>query len=88
MTFKPLNWEIISHPMNWATIILMLIIAGTFGHLVLSLFKIEPSTQEGSAYNNLPAGQYPGQAVSGAITPQSAGFMNQPSPYNASYVQH
>lgn len=42
---KPVNWKMISHPMNWVTILLMLIIAGAIGHTVLSYFGMEPSTQ-------------------------------------------
>lgn len=37
------NWELIKNPLNWAIILLMLIIAATFGHLLLSYFGIEPA---------------------------------------------
>lgn len=53
---KPVNWRIISHPLNWVVIILMLVIAGTAGHLLLSLFGSEPDTGKDS-YSDLPAGQ-------------------------------
>jgi hypothetical protein len=39
-----LNTRIITHPMNWVIVILMLMIAGIFGHLLLSLFDQEPTT--------------------------------------------
>jgi hypothetical protein len=39
-----INTEIIKHPMNWIIVFLMLTIAAIFGHLVLSLVKIEPAT--------------------------------------------
>jgi hypothetical protein len=31
-----LNFDLLKHPMNWLTILLMLIIAGIAGHLLLS----------------------------------------------------
>ncbi len=39
-----INTRIISHPMNWAIIMLMLIIGAMFGHLLLSFFDHEPAT--------------------------------------------
>jgi hypothetical protein len=39
-----INTRIISHPMNWIIIFLMLVIAGIFGHLLLTLLDQEPST--------------------------------------------
>lgn len=56
---EPLNWKIVGHPLNWVTILLMLIIAGAFGHLVLGLFGMNPATKESSSYTRLPAGQSP-----------------------------
>lgn len=56
---EPLNWKIISHPMNWATILLMVIIAGAFGHLVLTFLGYNPATKTSSSYTQLPAGQSP-----------------------------
>lgn len=56
---EPLNWKIVGHPMNWITILLMLIIAGAFGHLVLTLFGMNPATKDSSSYAALPAGQSP-----------------------------
>ena len=41
-----INTRIISHPMNWAIVILMLIIGAMFGHLLLSFFEQEPKTGE------------------------------------------
>lgn len=56
---EPLNWRIVSHPINWVTILLMLIIAGAFGHMALTLFGKNPATKDGSSYAQLPAGQSP-----------------------------
>lgn len=39
--------------MNWLTIWLMILIAGIFGHLLLTLFEQEPSTAKTAA---MPAG--------------------------------
>lgn len=41
---KFINLRLLSHPINWLTIILMLVIAGIGGHLLLSLVGVEPST--------------------------------------------
>lgn len=38
------NWNLIKHPINWAIILLMLIIAGMAGSLLLSHFGVEPET--------------------------------------------
>jgi hypothetical protein len=37
------NTRIITHPLNWAIIILMLVIAVMGGHLLLSYFDHEPA---------------------------------------------
>ena len=42
---KPINYKLIAHPLNWITIILMLVIAGAIGHTLLSYLGHEPSTQ-------------------------------------------
>lgn len=72
---RPINTGLIAHPINWLTILLMVIIAGSIGHLALSYFGIEP--QGGSTYGNTPAGQSPGQVASGAIDPQYAPLDSQ-----------
>jgi hypothetical protein len=41
---KFINVKLLSHPLNWLTIFLMLVIAAIAGHEVLSLAKIEPTT--------------------------------------------
>lgn len=46
------NIGILKNPLNWATILLMLLIAGIAGHLVLSLFNIEPATSNQNEGNN------------------------------------
>ena len=38
------NWGLLKHPLNWLTIVLMLLIAGFAGHLLLSAAGIEPGT--------------------------------------------
>lgn len=43
-----INWNLVKHPMNWAVILLMLLIAAMAGHLVLSYFGIEPATADNS----------------------------------------
>jgi hypothetical protein len=37
------NTGLITQPVNWITILLMLVIAGIAGHLLLSYFKTEPA---------------------------------------------
>lgn len=39
-----INTKIIAHPMNWIIILLMLAIAGIFGHLLLSALDQEPAS--------------------------------------------
>lgn len=53
-----LNWKLISHPMNWVIIMLMLIIAGIFGHLILSVLDQEPASVT-QVPAGLPAGYSP-----------------------------
>lgn len=71
---QAVNWKMVSHPMNWITFLLMVIIAGAIGHLFLSYLGIEPSTTKGKvlAFSQMPAGQSPGEVASGAIEPQTA----------------
>jgi hypothetical protein len=40
------NWRILSHPINWLTVLLMLIIAGLFGHYLLTMFDQSPATKD------------------------------------------
>lgn len=35
MNFLPINWQLIGSPVNWAIIVLMLLIGGFVLHLVL-----------------------------------------------------
>jgi hypothetical protein len=70
---SPVNFKMVSHPMNWLTFMLMVLIAGSIGHLTLSYLGIEPNTpRKSSGYDDMPAGQSPGEAASGAITPQGS----------------
>ena len=39
-----LNTRILSHPINWLIVFLMLVIAGMFGHLLMTLFNQAPAT--------------------------------------------
>ena len=48
-----INTRIITHPLNWAIIIMMLVIAGMAGHLLASYFDQEPTHKNDS---NLPQG--------------------------------
>jgi hypothetical protein len=49
-----INWKLIGHPLNWSIILLMLVIAGIFGHLLLSLLEQEPANV--STLAGLPQG--------------------------------
>ena len=69
---EAVNWKMVSHPMNWITFLLMVIIAGAIGHLFLSYLGIEPATKSTLAFSQMPAGQSPGEVASGAISPQTA----------------
>jgi hypothetical protein len=37
-----INLNLLSHPMNWLIVFLMLVIAAVAGHEILSLVKVEP----------------------------------------------
>lgn len=39
-----INTRLISHPMNWAIVILMLVLAAIGGHLLMSFLDQEPAT--------------------------------------------
>ena len=39
-----INTRLMSNPMNWLTVLLMLFIAGIFGHYVLALFDQDPAS--------------------------------------------
>jgi hypothetical protein len=70
-----INWKIALHPMNWATIIAMLLLAGVGAHLLLEYLGHTPDTEataNASAYTEQPAGQSPGQDAAGAIDPQGS----------------
>lgn len=49
MAFEPLNWNLIKNPLNWAIVLLMLLLATVAGHLLLTYFGIEPETATSSA---------------------------------------
>lgn len=38
------NVGLLKHPLNWLTVIMMLILAAAAGGLMLSLFGVEPTT--------------------------------------------
>jgi hypothetical protein len=70
---KLLNLKLMSHPINWVTITVMLLLAGAFGHLLLEYLGHSPDTKERrSAWTEQPAGQSPGQEAAGAIDPQGS----------------
>lgn len=52
---NPVNWKLISHPMNWIVVLLMLVIAGTFGVLVFDLIGMKAAT--GNIDPDLAVGQ-------------------------------
>lgn len=52
---NPVNWKLISHPMNWIIVLLMLVIAGTFGVLIFDLIGMKAAT--GEIDPNLAVGQ-------------------------------
>jgi hypothetical protein len=52
---NPINWKLISHPINWVVIFLMLVIAGTAGVLLLDLLGMKVATS--SINPNLAVGQ-------------------------------
>jgi hypothetical protein len=68
-----INWKLIGHPMNWAIVVMMLLIAGAGAHLLLQLLGQTPDTAaRKSAWTEQPAGQSPGQDAAGAIDPQGS----------------
>jgi hypothetical protein len=69
-----INWKIASHPLNWATIVVMLLFAGFGAHLLMQLLGHSPdtATTRRSSWTEQPAGQSPGQDASGAIDPQGS----------------
>lgn len=38
------NTRLLSHPMNWVIITLMLVIASIFGHLIMTIWDQEPAS--------------------------------------------
>lgn len=40
------NFALLKNPINWLTVILMILIASIAGHLALTYFGIEPATSE------------------------------------------
>jgi hypothetical protein len=53
-----INLKLASHPLNWITILLMLVIAGAIGHYVLALTGVMPATADGTT-NLIGGGQLP-----------------------------
>lgn len=39
-----INLPLMKHPLNWFTILFMLVLAGMLGHLLLSRLGVEPAT--------------------------------------------
>ncbi len=48
MEIIPINWKLISHPINWVVIVLMLLIAGYAMHFVLPAFGVSQSNNSAS----------------------------------------
>ena len=40
------NWKLISHPLNWAIVLSMILVAALFGHYALEFFGVEPCTSK------------------------------------------
>jgi hypothetical protein len=53
-----LNTRIIANPINWAIVILMLVIAGMGGHLLMTYLDKEPATSD----DTVPSGYSTEQA--------------------------
>jgi hypothetical protein len=47
------NTRLLSHPLNYIIILMMLVIAGLFGHLLLKLLNQDPAS---ASTKNLPSG--------------------------------
>ena len=63
-----INTKLIAHPVNWATVFLMVFIAGTFGALLLKYLQVQPADEGSknapkSAWGNFPAGASPAQSI-------------------------
>lgn len=41
-----INWGVLKNPLNWAIVVLMLLIAAFAGHYLLALVGISPNTQQ------------------------------------------
>jgi hypothetical protein len=69
-----INWKLIGHPMNWAIVLVVVLLAGSGAHLLMQLFGQTPDTAgtRRSAWTEQPAGQSPGQDAAGAIDPQGS----------------
>jgi hypothetical protein len=39
-----INWPLMKNPLNWLTVLLMVVIAGIAGHFLLSFAGVEPAT--------------------------------------------
>lgn len=72
MITSPINWRIAKHPINYLVIGLMLVIAATAGHLLMSYFGHEPKTGVNS-YTQLPTG-LDAQTNAAASAPKASGY--------------
>jgi len=43
-----INVSLMKHPLNWVTVIFMLVLAGMGGHLLLSYAGFEPAKSDGN----------------------------------------
>ena len=43
---KIINVRLLSHPLNWLTIFLMLVLTAIAGHEIMSLVQLEPATEK------------------------------------------
>ena len=62
-----INTRLITHPMNWAIVILMLVLAAIGGHLLMTFFDQEPATGSDGTPQGLTVEQMEPNAQSWAM---------------------
>lgn len=62
-----INWDLLKNPLNWIIVTLMLVIAGTAGHLVLTHFGAEPSGPALDEVPTLPPGEESMKEVAASV---------------------
>lgn len=54
-----INTKLLSNPINWVTVLLMLFIAGIFGHYLLYMFDQQPAVPAGLVTPSLSVNRLP-----------------------------